>query len=104
MNPLFAPSVIQSFLDSFPAQTRRRGQRYFAEGAVIDKAGLSADNRFTAVVRGCEDYVVTLEYDAESRSWIAECTCPMEHECKHAYAAMLALRANSHRLSASNAT
>ena len=52
------------------------------------------------MVRGGEDYEVIFEYDPDSQSWSAECTCPMVYDCKHSYAAMLALRTNPSKLSA----
>ncbi len=101
MNPLLVPSEIQSFLDSFPSQSRRRGKHYYADRAVISVACVEPERKFKAVVRGSEDYEVTFEYDAaDEPRWDAECTCPIMFECKHAYAAMLALSANATKLSA----
>src|SRR5438128_11287012 len=99
MNPLFATSEIQSFLDSFPYKSRRRGKQYFAGGAVIDAACVEPDREFAAVVCDGQEFEVTLDYDAKTRSWFAECTCPLMFDCKHAYAAMLALQADAPRLS-----
>src|SRR6266566_984653 len=100
MNPLLATSEIQSFLDHFPNKSRRRGKHYFADGAVVRVACIEPDRQFLAVVSGSRDYEEAFEYEAEARCWLAECTCPMSEDCKHAYAAMLALQANASKLAA----
>ena len=100
MNPLLDDHGIQSFLNTFPSKSRRRGKHYFADRAVIQVACIEPDRKFAAVVRGSEDYGVTFDYDAGARSWSAECTCPVMEDCKHAYAAMLALKINALKLSA----
>src|SRR6266404_542573 len=100
MNPLLATAEIQSFLDHFPNKSRRRGRHYFADGAVVEVVCLVPDRQFGAVVSGSQDYEVVFDYDAEARRWLAECTCPMSEDCKHAYAAMLALQANASKLAA----
>src|SRR5213075_2292510 len=99
MNPLFDPWGIKSFLDGFTAQTRRRGAHQYAAGAVIDVACVQPNRLFAAVVRDTQEYLVGFEYDAKARSWSSECACPKMYECKHAYAAMLALQANAQELS-----
>ncbi|PWU12425.1 MAG: hypothetical protein C5B50_21470 [Verrucomicrobia bacterium] len=95
---MFSPSEIQSFLDSFPHKTQRRGRHYFRDNAVIEVACLESGRSYSAVVRGDEDYEVQLDYDPETRAWLGDCTCPVVEECKHVYAAMLALQANAARL------
>src|SRR5947207_3782268 len=90
MNPLLDTANIQLFLDRFPNKTRRRGKHYFADGAVTRVACVEPGRTYSAVVRGSEDYELTFDYD-EAVGWSADCTCPMMEECKHAYAAMLAL-------------
>lgn len=99
MNPLLNSASIESFLNSFPSQSRRRGKHYYADGAVVEVSCLEQDVRYGAVVRGSEDYQVEVDYDPVD-GWYAECTCPEEYECKHIYAAVLALRVNAARLSA----
>jgi len=98
MNPLFAISEIQSFLGSFPSKSRRRGKHYFAANAVAEVICVKPDREYAALVSGGEDYEVAFEYDPEDHSWAAECTCPVTYECKHIYAAMLALQANAAKL------
>jgi len=73
MNPLFAASEIQSFLNSFPFKSRRRGARQFATGAVIDVACVEPNRLFAAVVRDTQEYLVGFEYNASARSWSSEC-------------------------------
>ena len=48
------------------------------------------DQAYTAVVRGTEDYAVTLTYS--ERTWASDCSCPMHYDCKHTVAAMLELQ------------
>jgi len=100
MNPLLATAEIQFFLQTFPSASRRRGKHYYQDGTVMQLACVEADRLYSAVVRGGEDYEVGFEYDPLTRSWSAECTCPVGSECKHIYAAMLALQANAAKLSA----
>ncbi|HEV2393019.1 MAG TPA: DEAD/DEAH box helicase [Verrucomicrobiae bacterium] len=98
MNPLLASEQIQEFLDTFPSKSRRRGKHYFIDGAVIELACIEQDRKYAAVVRGNDDYDVTFRYDPTA-GWSALCTCPMERDCKHAVAAMLALKSNGAQLS-----
>ena len=100
MNPLLATAEIQAFLESFPSAIRRRGKHYYQNGTVTELACLEPDRQYSAVVCGSAEYEVGFDYDPETHSWSAECTCPVGYECKHAYAAMLALRANAATISA----
>ena len=100
MNPLFSTAEIQSYLDRFPKQSRRRGHHYYRDHAVAQVSCVEADRKYAAVVSGSEDYELTFEYDAEAHQWEAECTCPVSFECKHIFAAMLALQANAAKLAA----
>jgi SNF2-related domain/Helicase conserved C-terminal domain/SWIM zinc finger len=104
MNPLLATADIQVFLDSFPSASRRRGKFYYQDGMVTELACVEPGSIYAAAVLGSQAYGVSFEYDAETHSWSAECNCPVGFQCKHAYAAMLALRANAASLSASAAT
>jgi superfamily II DNA or RNA helicase len=81
---------IERFLRLVPAQTRKRGQAYQAQGAVLELECLVPDQEYAAVVRGGEDYEVTLEF--ADRVWMSDCSCPMVYECKHAVAAMVELQ------------
>jgi superfamily II DNA or RNA helicase len=81
---------IERFLDLVPAVTRKRGRGYFFGGAVLALECVAADRRYEAVVRGGADYQVSLQF--EDRFWSADCSCPMQYDCKHAVAAMLELQ------------
>ncbi|MEI2727399.1 MAG: DEAD/DEAH box helicase [Verrucomicrobiota bacterium] len=75
------------FLRLVPAQTRARGRSYHANGQVVEVTCVKPDEAYTAIVRGGEDYAVTLNY--ADRNWAADCSCPMHYDCKHTVAAML---------------
>jgi hypothetical protein len=81
---------IERFLALVPAQTRKRGRAYHAQGAVLEFECLEPDHLYVAVVRGGEDYEVGLEF--VDHEWVSECSCPMSYDCKHAVAALLALQ------------
>src|SRR6185369_12712626 len=101
MNPLLVTSEIQSFLNSFPNRSRRRGNLMYMGGAVFEVSCVQAEREFKAVLRGGEDYEVRFNYDAGMpKLWSAKCTCPEMTYCKHAFAGMLALQTNAPKLSA----
>ncbi len=77
----------ERFLKLVPAQFRERGQTYHANGQVAKVTCIKPDQAYTALVRGAEDYAVTLNY--ADQNWAADCTCPMHYDCKHTVAAML---------------
>src|SRR5437660_6051262 len=99
MNPLLLSSEIQSFLESFPSKSRRRGRHYFADQAVREVLCIKTDRQYAALVDGGQEYEVVFDYDPQTHCWSVECTCPVTFECKHAFAAMLALQANAAKLS-----
>jgi hypothetical protein len=103
MNPLSNTAEVQSFLNTFPSPSRRRGKHYFGDGAVIEVSCVEAGRRYAAVVRGTEDYAVSLVYEPDDGGWEAGCSCPVGFECKHAFAAMMALSVNADKLSAPTA-
>jgi superfamily II DNA or RNA helicase len=81
----------ERFLRLVPVQTRERGRAYHAAGQVINLTCVNPDQTtYTAVVRGSEDYAVTLTYS--DRYWASGCSCPMHYDCKHTVAAMLAVQ------------
>ena len=45
-----------------PAQTRKRGRAYHTRGHVLELECVAADQSYAAVVRGSEDYEVSLEF------------------------------------------
>ena len=81
----------ERFLKLIPVQIRERGQYYHATGHVLKVTCVALDQTYTAVVRGSQDYAVTLSYS--ERTWASECSCPMRYDCKHTVAAMLELQA-----------
>jgi hypothetical protein len=96
----FAPATVQAFLGGFPARSRKRGLRYFHGGAVIEVLCVEPGREYAAVIRdGGNAHEVMLACDDDSQSWAAECSCRVKYDCDHAYAAMLALRANPPRTS-----
>ena len=80
----------ERFLRLVPVQIRERGRSYHATGHVIKLTCVHPDQAYTAIVRGNQDYTVTLNYS--ERTWASDCSCPMGYDCKHAVAAMLELQ------------
>jgi len=80
----------ERFLELVPVQTRERGRFYHATGHVVSFASVIPDQTYSAVVRGGQDYAVTLKYS--DRNWASDCSCPMHYDCKHTVAAMLELQ------------
>jgi hypothetical protein len=79
-------AALADFLDTFDAGSKSRGRTYFKAARVVDLQ--IAGPVVRAVVQGSMDYEVELAW--ASGSWSAVCTCPVEADCKHAYAAGLA--------------
>jgi hypothetical protein len=92
---------IERFLALVPAQTRKRGRAYHAQGAVLELECLEPDHLYLAVVSGGENYEVGLEF--ADHEWVSDCSCPMEYDCKHAVAAMLELQQRASADSEKNA-
>ncbi|HET7626085.1 MAG TPA: hypothetical protein VFM25_12550, partial [Verrucomicrobiae bacterium] len=63
---------IERFLDVIPAQTRKRGRDYQANGHVIELECVEPDHLFAAIVRGSKDYRVGLEYS--ENHWFSDCS------------------------------
>ncbi|HYD48521.1 MAG TPA: DEAD/DEAH box helicase [Terriglobales bacterium] len=88
--PLSSPQIaaLVRALNGFPQRYRERGRAYLSHGRVesLDVTG----ERFEAKVRGNEDYGVDWLWDDDTRDWDHDCTCPIQFECKHAYAAACA--------------
>lgn len=82
-------AAAREFLESFDAPSARRGARYHKSGAVTSWAWNSKAWTCEAVVQGSLPYHVDLSY--VDGYWAGACTCPMEADCKHVYAVMLAL-------------
>ena len=81
-------SLLMQLAHRFASATRQRGEAYFRGGRVV----VAALDEFNAValVRGSDQYEVTLQRVASNLS--AACTCPYaEHTlCKHIWAALVA--------------
>ena len=73
-------------LKSFDARTRKKGEDYFFNGAVQSLECHVPGGTYTALVQGSAEYVVTIHWDAGG--WVSECTCPLQFDCKHTYAAL----------------
>ncbi len=79
---------LAAWLDTFASVQRQRGKAYQREGRV--RALRIVGTRASAKVQGGELYSVRFDHDA-THGWASVCTCPFEVNCKHAYAAGLAL-------------
>ncbi|MEO8428009.1 MAG: DEAD/DEAH box helicase, partial [Verrucomicrobiota bacterium] len=86
------PEDAEEFLGSFDPKTRRKGEAYFGEDRVSDLVCKKEGTRYSATVRGSAPYDVDLFYDSDE-GWSGVCSCPLEGDCKHIYAAMKALLA-----------
>src|SRR5207244_1048418 len=85
------PAATRVFLGEFPSGAASRGKRLYATGAVRHIEDEEDGLGFSVKVQANRVYVVSAFY-AEG-AWDAECTCPSEFDCEHAYAAMTALLA-----------
>jgi superfamily II DNA or RNA helicase len=79
-------AALADYLDSFDSGSKIRGKTYFKAARVVDLAVAGPVVR--AVVQGSYDYDVELEWS--DGAWVSICSCPLEGDCKHAYAAGLA--------------
>ncbi len=91
----------ERFLAEFPANARRKGEALFRAERVGELVCWSSNpKRFETFVLGSQTYEarVWLDDEADEEIWDGDCTCPVEFECKHCYAAMRALIANGARI------
>ena len=86
------PQDARAFLTSFGGGATHKGESYFREGRVHELRPVVPGTHYSITVQGSELYTVDLSYQEED-GWMGSCTCPMEFECKHVYAAMKALLA-----------
>ena len=79
-----------SFEDDIHAVVLERGQAYFVAGAVSQLK--DTVNGWSALVKGTEEYNVTLSGTDGLDDWI--CTCPHDHGpvCKHVAAVLYAIK------------
>ena len=89
---LLDPRNAQAFLKSFDAATRRKGDSHFNLSHVQDLAPEDPGMAYTARVQNGGAEEVYLFYDSED-GWSGECSCPLEFQCEHIFAAMRALLA-----------
>jgi hypothetical protein len=82
--------AIETFLGFVSAKTRKRGLVYQRQRCVLKLTCVTPDQSYSAVVRGGEDYTVSLEF--ADHAWSADCSCPVGYNCKHAVAALFELR------------
>ncbi len=87
---LFEPEDAEHFLASFDQATRQKGDAYLADGRVGQFTCKNPGRTYSVEVRGTDVYNVALSYD-EKEGWIGGCTCPLQYDCKHIYAALKAL-------------
>ena len=79
------------FIDDFDERTRIKGDAYFRKGAVLGIDSHDNGKTYLANVVGSFHYEVTLAHTKEG--WEGDCTCPVEYDCKHVFAAAKALLA-----------
>ena len=76
-------------LRAFATDDRSRGEDYFRQGRVLAVSCAVPGTHYQADVEGTEVYEVDWEY--ESGKWVNSCSCPLDGDCKHAYAALKTL-------------
>ncbi|MDB6165625.1 MAG: hypothetical protein JWQ83_765, partial [Lacunisphaera sp.] len=76
------------WLGTFAGAQQQRGKAYQREGRV--RALRLIGSRALAKVQGGELHAVRFDHD-DAHGWASHCTCSVEVNCKHAYAAGLAL-------------
>src|SRR5438477_13068213 len=86
------PDEAEEFLSAFDQKTRRKGEAYFREDRVSGLVCVEEGTRYSAIVQGSAPYDVKLFYDSDA-GWSGDCSCPLEGDCKHVYAALKALLA-----------
>ena len=90
---LHAPEKAKAYLEGFDPAGRSKGEDYFRRGCVGEMVCQEPGRRYLVAVRGTLPYEVELFYDDDTEGWLGNCTCPVEADCKHAYAAMKTLLA-----------
>src|SRR5436309_564980 len=86
------PEDAKAFLEGFDRATRRKGEIYFQAGRVANLVCRDPGDSYAASVQGTALYQIRLFLDLEE-GWTGTCSCPLEYDCKHIYAAMRALLA-----------
>jgi hypothetical protein len=94
---LLDPNAAQAFLRRFPPEVQRRGHDRFRSGAVESLTEAKTGAAYSAVVQDSAwKNEVSLSYDPV-HGWDGFCSCPVEVDCAHVFAAMSALLAE-HRM------
>lgn len=75
-------------MGGLPTATQQRGEDYFARGMVRRVREIPGENGFQAEVQGTETYLTEVIFDPSEGAWYGLCSCPVEEDCKHAYALM----------------
>src|SRR5438132_12627605 len=89
---LLDPRNAQAFLKSFDSTARRKGDAHFNLGHVHDLVAESPGMAYSAEVQDGQRREVYLHY-VSVEGWSGDCTCPVEFDCEHVFAAMRALLA-----------
>jgi len=86
---------LAAWLDGFHPSDRSKGRAYHADGRVraLHVAQDPSSTVVTVAVRGTRSYACHLTHAPDS-GWAGDCSCPVSQECKHLYAAGLALDAH----------
>jgi hypothetical protein len=84
------PHEAQLFLKRLPPESRRKGQALFRSGRVQHLVPEQPGPAFSAVVADGAEHTVYMSYDPKN-GWDADCSCDLEFDCAHVFAAMCAL-------------
>ena len=74
------------YLRGLPSATQHRGEDYFTRGMVRRVREIPGEAGFQSEVRGTETYLTEVIFDPTENAWYGLCSCPVEEDCKHAYA------------------
>lgn len=73
----------------------KNGNKYYKDNSVefLEKI----DDKYYAIVKGTEKYLIVIKYDEEEKQMLLYCTCPCHFICKHIYAVIKAIREKRER-------
>lgn len=74
------------YLRGLPPATQNHGEDYFTRGMVRRVREIPGEEGFQSEVRGSETYLTEAIFDPTEGAWYGLCSCPVEEDCKHAYA------------------
>ena len=98
LSPIQDPAAAREFLQIVGETTQRRGQRYFARGAVRHLRCVQPGIEYAATVQGSS--LTTTQVIYEKGEWFSSCSCPIAEDCEHAVAVLLTLLAQAEAASA----